>query len=525
MDIYSDQTHTLSPSPTATVISLYSIPGSGKTFLLSQLRQQQGLKHFELYEGSNVIDSLVPGRLDAFKRAEEHDKASWLPTLLRDFQHHSEERNSSRANNRLDEALSTQKHLQTVLVLNADKTLATVDTGELFWRVYTDEHDMCPLKTLFGGPLGYSYTAFRQAMLLYEEAADERGFDALCDLVASKVEIHPEFVFLLHLVAAHDHVGAVVVTLIGGGRVADSFVVTAAVKASLISRLRVVHKTEADRAVVVVGPSRGRSRTINGALSTAIEQGSLRANQVLLPGHASPRLNVAKLPLLQLHDPEFLQAVFDRRIRSTGVRMLHAIDKNAAKLLMTSTRDARIQGTALRKAHARVGEYLALEYLSEWVRVEQVAIPHVQGQQTTGFRMHRDEHTSIIALMRGGEPLAQGIAKVFENAMFLYAQDPQNVKAYHLAGQSTVLLVDSVVNSGKSVVQFIQHIRELHATIRIVVIAGVVQAQSSQEGGLLYALSTDANFGIIALRVSDNKFIGSGGTDTSNRLFNTTYMP
>ncbi|KAK8038426.1 hypothetical protein PG994_015193 [Apiospora phragmitis] len=191
-------------------------------------------------------------------------------------------------------------------------------------------------------------------MLLYEEAADERGFDALCDLVASKVEIHPEFVFLLHFVAAYDHVGAVVVTcglgriwakvlakyglsktvqVIGGGRVADGFVVTAAVKASLVSRLRVVHKTyvwafrdslldlfmmsEADRAVVVVGPARGRS-------------------------HASPRLGVAKLPLLQLHDPEFLQAVFDRRIRATGVRMLHATDKNAAKLLMTAIRDARI---------------------------------------------------------------------------------------------------------------------------------------------------------------------------------------
>ncbi|KAK8038427.1 hypothetical protein PG994_015194 [Apiospora phragmitis] len=183
MDIHSDQTHTSSPSPTATVIGLYGIPGSGKTFLLSQLRQQQGFEHFELYEGSHVIGSLVPGGLDAFKRAEEHDKASWrerainlikndyvpaeliaqrrtndtqrtrpsaslshlrawkdaektqlrmlyrqhgilfcfvspqattsgqVPTLLRDFQHHSEEHNLSRANNRLDEALGAQKHL------------------------------------------------------------------------------------------------------------------------------------------------------------------------------------------------------------------------------------------------------------------------------------------------------------------------------------------------------------------------------------------------------------------------------
>ncbi|KAK8109530.1 hypothetical protein PG999_007667 [Apiospora kogelbergensis] len=675
MDNFSDQIHTLSPPPTATVIGLYGIPGSGKTFLLKQLREQHEFDYFKLYEGCNVIGSLVPGGLDAFKKAEEHDKTLWrkhaidsiknecnfsertavvtghfmfwpeggqqqpvhtpndfntyshilyldvpaeliaqrrtndtqrtrpsasvghlrawrdaektqlrmlcrqhgilfylvslqdivsgqVPTLLHNFQHHSEESNTSHAILRLDEAMSTQKYPQTVLVLDADKTLATVDTGELFWSACKDEHDECPLKKLFGGPLGYSYTAFRQAMLLYEEAADEGRFDDLCDAVASKVQIHPEFVFLLRLVATHDHVGAVVVTcglgrvwtkvlakhglskavqVIGGGRVEDGFVVTAAVKASLVSHLRVTHRAyvwafgdssldipmmcEADRAVVVVGPSLGRSRTMDDALSTAIDKGGLRAHQVLLPGDVPPRLDVAKLPLLQLHDPDFLQAVFDLPIESPDVVILHATEKNAAKLLMTPMRDARIRGTALRKAHASVGKYLTLEYLSEWIGVEKTAIPHVQGQQTPGFRMYGDEHISIVALMRGGEPLAQGVAEVLENAMFLHAQDPQDVKTHHLAGQSTVLLVDSVVNSGRTVLQFVEHIRELHATIPIVVVAGVVQAQSLQEGGLLYALGADDDFGIVALRLSDNNYTGSGGTDTGNRLFNTTHMP
>jgi hypothetical protein len=87
------------------------------------------------------------------------------------------------------------------------------------------------------------------------------------------------------------------------------------------------------------------------------------------------------------------------------------------------------------------------------------------------------------------------------------------------------VMVDSVVNSGKTVVQFVQHVRDLHATIRIVVIAGVVQAQSVSEGGLGQALAHHANLSLVALRLSDNKFTGRGTTDTGNRLFNTTHLP
>jgi uracil phosphoribosyltransferase len=49
---------------------------------------------------------------------------------------------------------------------------------------------------------------------------------------------------------------------------------------------------------------------------------------------------------------------------------------------------------------------------------------------------------------------------------------------HHLQGQLTVVLVDSAVNSGKTVVQFVQHICNLNTTICIVVVAGVAQAQS-----------------------------------------------
>jgi phosphoserine phosphatase len=160
-----------------------------------------------------------------------------------------------------------QGKLETMLVLDADKTLAAEDAGMLFWQRVSSSQlpgdEDCPLKTLFSNPLGYSYKAFRQATLLYEESTDDAEFDAICEDVASAVTMYPEFVSLLRLVKEQGHVGAVVVTcglrrvwekvldkeglsktvkVIGGGRISDGLVVTAVLKAALVIRLHGTHK-------------------------------------------------------------------------------------------------------------------------------------------------------------------------------------------------------------------------------------------------------------------------------------------
>jgi hypothetical protein len=65
----------------------------------------------------------------------------------------------------MDEILGAHSTLETVIVMDADKTLAQKDSGVLFWgkaRVTLAEgKGSDPLKALFSGPLGYSYTAFR----------------------------------------------------------------------------------------------------------------------------------------------------------------------------------------------------------------------------------------------------------------------------------------------------------------------------------------------------------------------------
>ncbi|TAQ88885.1 hypothetical protein B7494_g2812 [Chlorociboria aeruginascens] len=664
----------------AVVVGLYGVPGSGKTFLLDQLKQELKQEYFAFYEGSQMIASIVPGGLDAFKELEEREKVHWRqvaidiignecansgnvgvvaghfmfwleeeeagglvytqndldtfthilyldvpaelvaqrrlddtersrpsasvthlrkwqqaeetqlrrlcchhgilfslvsphPTLLnkatkllRDFSHHSENHNLSYAKIRLDEVLvAGQGQLETVLVMDADRTLAAEDTGALFWKRISSlrggSDKYYPLKTLFNSPLGYSYTAFRQATLLYEETTDDQEFDALCQDVALGVAMYPQFVSLLKMVAKQEHIRAVIVTcglrrvwdkvlereglskvvkVIGGGRIADGFVITAAVKAALVSRLRDAHKmyvwafgdspldlemlSKADQAIVVVGKEQTRSKIMDVDLMNAIEIDGLQARQVVLPSNAPPRLDTTKLPLIQLTESGFVDSVLCRRSRYASIQILHATNSSAAKLLMTPMRDAKAAGPALREAHRRVGWYLATEFLGGVIGLEEYPISHVQGHHTEGYRLSYEQQTSIVALMRGGEAMAFGVNEAFPRAMFVHASRPNDLMLHHLQGQRTVVLVDSVVNSGKTVVQFVEHVRNLHATIRIVVVTGVAQAQSVSSGSLAQALAPNTNCSLIALRLSDNKFTGRGTTDTGHRLFNTTHL-
>jgi phosphoserine phosphatase len=139
--------------------------------------------------------------------------------------------------------------------------------------------------------------------LLYEEASSDEQFDEFCEKVAAETIMHTEFLAILKLAAEEKYIGTVVVTcglkrvwemvlqreglsktvqVIGGGRIADGFVVTAEVKAALVSHMRYVHNIyvwafgdsvldlpmlhNADQAVVVVGEQHTRSKTMEGTL-------------------------------------------------------------------------------------------------------------------------------------------------------------------------------------------------------------------------------------------------------------------
>ncbi|OJD37418.1 uracil phosphoribosyltransferase [Diplodia corticola] len=664
------------------VVGIYGISGSGKTYMLNQLKLSLGAELFLFFEGSEMISTLVPGGLEAFKKSADQRKAEWrqlaidtigkvctasgksgivtghlmfwpdeeeeghmvytpndlatfthilyldvpvsivqqrhredtgrtrpamterhlakwqqaeknqlsqlcrdhgilfsllapsstsyssLPSkvsvLLRDFNLHTEKHNLSYAETRLDDMVALQSgRVKTMLVVDADKTLAAEDTGELFWAKFrkTEQPKSAdsPLKSLFSSSLGYSYNAFRQATLLNEQATDDKEYEALCQDVASEVTMYPEMVSLLQSVSQQEHVGVCLVScglrrvwdivleregfsdtvrVIAGGRIADGLVVTPAVKAAMVVRLRNVHRMyvwafgdspldlemlkEADQAVVVVGDKSSRSKSMDVALSVAINQGGLQARQVLLPNSVSPRLDPATLPVAEVTEAGLISSILRRR---HAFSVFLATDKNAAKLLATRMRDSSVAGPALREAHRRAGAYLATEYLSSVIGVEERGISHVLGHISKGYQLRHEAETTIVAAMRAGEPMASGVNEVIPLAMFVHASGPESIEAHHLQGQHQVLLVDAVINTGKTILELVRAIRKLNPDIRIIIVAGIVQAECISPDTPFYKTLADCgSISIVALRSSDTKFTGSGGTDTGNRLFNTTHL-
>ncbi len=484
--------------------------------------------------------------------------------MLDNFRIHCRRYNFSLAKEELRQGLKDNGRI--VLAMDADRTLAADDTGMLFWSAASKKWPSLAakdtLKTLFGGPLGYSYIAFRQAALLYEEIANDQDFEAMCEEVASQVSMYPDIISLLHFMAEQDHVDIVIitsglgrvwekvleteglseaVTLIGGGRISDGFVITAAVKALLVDYMRshreryiwafgdspldIPMLQKADRAVVIVGDELTRSRTMDAALKTAVNDHGLRAFQVILPSTALPRPGLRGA---RLTDRSVIFDILNHQWPNARAQLVTATDTSATKLLATPMRNSAIAGPELREAHRRAGHYLATTYISSIIGLEQAPIQHVQGRETRGYQLQHEKKTTIVALMRGGEPMAFGVNDAFPSAMFVHAKDPQDVKMHHLEGQLALILVDSVINTGKSIVEFIGYIRnQIYATIHIVVVAGVVQAKcvTGDDGGsLIRQLTSFARVHIVALRLSETSFVGSRQTDTGNRLFNTTHL-
>lgn len=490
-----------------------------------------------------------------------------LSMLLHDFRLHTEEHNLFLAKRELDFVFKSGQDLpETMLVMDADRTMSAEDTGSLFWTAASKKWPLMDgektLNTLFSGPLGHSYAAFRQATLLYEESFDDQDYENLCQEVASQVTMYSEIVSLLQVLSEQEHVGVVVATsglrrvwekvlereglsrtinIIGGGRIADGFVVTAAVKTALVAQLQdrgsrvwafgdspldLGMLIKADHAIVVVGETQTRSKTMDVEVTTAINNYGLRAYQAVLPSQASPRTN-AKLPVVKLTDPDLLKHLLCCRYTHPRLQVLHATERNAARLLATPMRDSAVAGPHLREAHRQAGQYLARKFVADIIGLQLTPVQHVLGRQTYGYRLKCESKTTIVALMRGGEPMASGVNDIFPLAMFVHAKDADDLKFHHLDGQLTLILVDSVVNTGKTIVEFIEHIRKLHATIRIVVVSGVVQAKcvSGDSGGTLTSnLAHFPSLHIVALRLSETSFVGSRQTDTGNRLFNTTHL-
>ncbi|KAI6322194.1 hypothetical protein MCOR30_007744 [Pyricularia oryzae] len=691
------------------IIGIYGLPGAGKTTILSQLRLTGDMSpaYYDYYEGSEVIDSIVDGGLAAFKQLPHAYKQRHRATAIRHvgdqrrarkalpadelgrwqqaemrglfelcvdfgivfavvvaaegrtlrrivdlcaFWSTGEEENVDAALDQVREQVGSARleQAKTIVVFDADRTLAPYDSGVMF----TDEADADGylghqddkmggvLKRVFGGPLGYSHRAFQQVSVMLEGLVYRSAhslelqdlYDATCDLVAGHIGMYQDMIMHLGQLTWNQDILPVVVTcgvrqvwdkvlqrenlrvpVIGGGRAKDGYVVTPEVKAAVVewlatsgcdgrrevfvygdSPLDIPMMARADHAFVVVGDEKTRSSTMDAELKKAIRGKIFRKSrnkrfdthvwQIVMASKITPRPG---LPITELEWPQecavlqkpsrfaslktsitdlvettkrrgkelckidelesysysyYSDSSICNSYRSTGQYTvlnyephddtniaLHVAPSSASKLLSSPMRDASIAGPALQEAHVQAGRYMATHLVSELLGLEEYSIPHVQGVDTIGHRLRDEAATVIVAMMRGGEPMARGVHQVFPLAMFLHAKQPTDLDRRNISTSvANILLVDSVVNTGKSIREFVEHIRRFNSYAEIVVVAGVVQSGAIERHGsgaahLRGVFVGHGDVSMVALRLSENKYTGQGGTDTGNRLFNTTH--
>ncbi|KAI7084372.1 hypothetical protein KC356_g6822 [Hortaea werneckii] len=218
----------------------------------------------------------------------DHD---YILKLINRFREGDAKRNMRSVLEEIDQIMSSHEiQPQTVLLFDADKTLGVEDASHHFWMAARKSGDSGGLNEIFNSALGYSYLAFQQAMLLYEEL-NEQHFLTRCKDVASYATLRPEFVELLQEAAKYPRVAVVVITsgigliwdmvlkreglgdkvkVIGGCRLSDKYVVTPIVKGAAVKRLQSAHGAtvwafgdseidlpmlkNADHAFIVAGP-------------------------------------------------------------------------------------------------------------------------------------------------------------------------------------------------------------------------------------------------------------------------------
>lgn len=191
----------------------------------------------------------------------------------------------------------------------------------------------------------------------------------------------------------------------------------------------------------------------------------------------------------------------------------HFTNKNAVHLLATQSRRTDISSLELCNIHFEMGKYLAYQILDEFELVE-TDIHHVQGIRK-GFELADKNDIVILTLMRAGLYAAEGIRSAFSESVFILENsDIERLCEKYDFENKTIIIVDSVINTGKSILKVIQNI-ENRKCKKMIVVTLIMQKEALQ------FVEKYPNISFYALRISENKYVGKGGTDTGNRLFNT----
>lgn len=170
-----------------------------------------------------------------------------------------------------------------------------------------------------------------------------------------------------------------------------------------------------------------------------------------------------------------------------------------------------------------IGDDIAITKSSSGINGSLLAAAHIR----LGARLGKEiktiiptQSTAVIVMERGGRFFGDGLYSAFGGVFYPY--NPSKDKIPDVSEHEFVIIVDSVINTGSSILTAIENIKRDKPKTEIIIATNVIQRN---------ALDKLKQYKIFAVRVSDNYFIGkkqavqtgNTGPDTAERLFN--YIP
>lgn len=198
----------------------------------------------------------------------------------------------------------------------------------------------------------------------------------------------------------------------------------------------------------------------------------------------------------------------------------HYTEKNATQLLATKSRRIDISPYELSQIHMEIGKFISYELINE-IDLEEYEINHPQGIKI-GKRISNEKSIIILTFMRAGVYFGEGIRSIFQNAPFYFIAPERGIGFSDIElsklpsfRDKIVILVDSVINTGGTMFAVIEQIKEQNPK-KILVACSVIPDTTVD---IISEKYPEIFFYIF--RVSTNKYVGKGKTDTGNRLFGT----
>lgn len=201
----------------------------------------------------------------------------------------------------------------------------------------------------------------------------------------------------------------------------------------------------------------------------------------------------------------YIGAYLSRSLRdanTSGIRLLY----NKSPYILADVNDDTVNDIAICKSNSGInGSGLADAH---------IRLGRMLGASMRGFVPNAD--TAVIVLERGGRFFGDGLYTSFGGIFYSY--DPKKDELPEIHHHSAVI-VDSVINTGKSILDTIEKLKRLDPDMEIFIAVNVVHEKT---------LELLRDYKVFAVRTSANSFVGSNqseqrngkGPDTADRLFN-----